>query len=123
VQVCHEKFLSKAASGFYTSKPFARKPTHYIPVSDTKEHPLAKVTIYTKVFCPYCERALALLDKKGADVTNIEAASKPELRAELTAKTGRNTFPQIFIGDTHVGGCDDLMALDSKGGLDPLLAA
>lgn len=83
---------------------------------------MAKVTIYTKIFCPYCERALALLAKKGADVQEIEAASKPDLRAEMNARSGRNTFPQVFIGDRHVGGCDDLMALDRAGGLDPLLA-
>lgn len=84
---------------------------------------MAKVTIYTKIACPYCDRALALLSAKGADVTNIEAASKPDVRAKMNELSGRNTFPQIFIGGTHVGGCDDLMALDAKGGLDPLLAA
>jgi glutaredoxin 3 len=84
---------------------------------------MAKVTIYTKIFCPYCERALALLAKKGAIVEDIEAASNPTLRAEMNARSGRNTFPQVFIGDTHIGGCDDLMALDRAGGLDPLLAA
>ena len=86
--------------------------------------PVAHVTIYTKFYCPFCERALALLESKGADITNIEAASKPEIRAEMNQKSGgRNTFPQIFIGDQHIGGCDDLMALEKKGGLDPLLAA
>jgi glutaredoxin 3 len=84
---------------------------------------VAKVTIYTKIACPYCERALALLERKGAEVVNIEAASKPDIRAEMNARSGRNTFPQVFVGDTHVGGCDDLLALDAKGGLDPLLAA
>lgn len=84
---------------------------------------MAQVTIYTKVYCPYCERALALLDKKGAHVTNIEAASNPEVRAKMNALSGRNTFPQVFIGDQHIGGCDDLMALDTKGKLDALLAA
>jgi glutaredoxin 3 len=84
---------------------------------------MAAVTIYTKYFCPYCERALALLEKKGADITNIEAASNPEIRAKMNELSGRNTFPQIFIGSTHIGGCDDLMALEAKGGLDPLLSA
>lgn len=88
-----------------------------------KQHSMANVVLYTKVYCPYCERALALLDAKGVTVTNIEAASRPEIRAEMVARSGRNTFPQIFIGDTHVGGCDDLIALDRAGGLDPLLAA
>jgi glutaredoxin 3 len=92
--------------------------------TQTKELPLmASVTIYTKIGCPFCERALALLDAKGADVTNIEAASKPEVRAKMNELSGRNSFPQIFIGGKHVGGCDDLMALNDKGGLDPLLAA
>lgn len=84
---------------------------------------MAAVTIYTKYFCPYCERALALLEKKGAKVTNIEAATNPEIRAKMNELSGRNTFPQIFIGSTHIGGCDDLMALEAKGGLDPLLSA
>jgi glutaredoxin 3 len=84
---------------------------------------MAHVTIYTKIGCPYCERALALLERKGAVVTTIEAASRPEIRAEMNARSGRNTFPQVFIGETHVGGCDDLMALEGRGGLDPLLAA
>jgi glutaredoxin 3 len=84
---------------------------------------MAAVTIYTKFYCPFCERALALLEKKGADITNIEASSNKEMRAKMTELSGRNTFPQIFIGGTHIGGCDDLMALEAKGGLDPLLAA
>jgi glutaredoxin 3 len=84
---------------------------------------MAAVTIYTKVYCPYCERALALLEKKGVQVTNIEAASKPDVRAKMNALSGRNTFPQVFIGDKHIGGCDDLMALNAKGELDALLAA
>ena len=84
---------------------------------------MAAVTIYTKYFCPYCERALALLEKKGADITNIEASSNVEMRAKMNELSGRNTFPQIFIGGTHIGGCDDLMALEAKGGLDPLLSA
>ncbi|MCE2892728.1 MAG: glutaredoxin 3 [Hyphomonadaceae bacterium] len=84
---------------------------------------MAAVTIYTKYFCPFCERALALLEKKGADITNIEASSNVEMRAKMNELSGRNTFPQIFIGGTHIGGCDDLMALEAKGGLDPLLSA
>ncbi len=84
---------------------------------------MAAVTIYTKFYCPFCERALALLEKKGADITNIEASSNAEMRAKMNELSGRNTFPQIFIGGTHIGGCDDLMALEAKGGLDALLAA
>jgi glutaredoxin 3 len=84
---------------------------------------MSAVTIYTKIGCPFCERALALLDTKGATVTNIEAASKPEVRSKMNELSGRNSFPQIFIGGKHVGGCDDLMALNEKGELDALLAA
>lgn len=84
---------------------------------------MANVTIYSKIGCPYCERALGLLEKKKAKLTNIEAASKPEVRAKMNELTGRNTFPQIFIGERHVGGCDDLIALEAKGELDALLAA
>lgn len=84
---------------------------------------MAKVTIYTKFMCPYCVRALSLLRAKGADIHEIDGASDAAVRAEMNQRSGRNTFPQIFIGDTHVGGCDDLLALEARGGLDPLLAA
>lgn len=80
------------------------------------------VTVYTKPYCPYCHRAIAILEKKGAEINEISAAFVPEKKAEMLAKSnGKRTYPQIFIGDTHVGGCDDLMALDARGGLDPLL--
>jgi glutaredoxin 3 len=82
------------------------------------------ITIYTKPLCPYCSRAMNLLQHKGAAFTEIEAAWDPEKRREMLSKSnGKTTYPQIFIGDTHVGGCDDLIALDRSGGLDPLLAA
>jgi glutaredoxin 3 len=85
---------------------------------------MAHVTIYTKPFCPYCARALKLLTTKGADFTEVEAAFDPAKRQEMLAKSnGRATYPQIFIGDRHVGGCDDLLALDREGGLDGLLGA
>jgi glutaredoxin 3 len=84
---------------------------------------MSDVTIYTKIGCPFCSRALALLDTKGVKVTNIEAASKPDIRAKMNELSGRNTFPQVFIGAKHIGGCDDLMALEQKGELDALLAA
>lgn len=81
------------------------------------------VTIYTKAFCPYCSRALRLLRDKGAEVTEIDAGFSPSKKAEMIERSGGGrTFPQIFIGDTHVGGCDDLLALDGAGKLDPLLA-
>lgn len=79
------------------------------------------VTVYTRAFCPYCSRALSLLRRRGAAVTEIDAAC-PEKRREMIQRSGRWTFPQIFVGDTHVGGCDDLHALEQRGGLDSLLA-
>src|SRR4051794_45420 len=82
------------------------------------------VTIYTKDWCPYCAAALQLLRKKGVAFTEIEISGKPQERSEMIAKAkGRTTVPQIFIGKTHVGGCDDLYALDGEGKLDSLLAA
>jgi glutaredoxin 3 len=85
---------------------------------------LAKVVIYTKPYCPYCVRALALLERKGADFEEVEAAFDPEKKAEMIQRAnGARTFPQVFIGDTHVGGSDELHALDARGGLDALLAA
>jgi glutaredoxin 3 len=85
---------------------------------------MPKITIYTKPFCPYCSRALSLLAAKGAQVAEVEAAFDPALRKEMLERSnGRSTYPQIFIGDKHVGGCDELMALDRAGQLDPLLSA
>jgi glutaredoxin 3 len=82
---------------------------------------MPSVTIYTRAFCPYCTRAIALLQRKGAPVTEIDATGCPQKRQEMITRSGRWTFPQIFVGDTHVGGCDDLHALEQRGGLDPLL--
>jgi glutaredoxin 3 len=84
---------------------------------------MTKVTIYTKPFCPYCVRALRLLDNKGVPYTEIEASSDPEKKSEMIQRSGRFTFPQIFVGERHIGGCDEMMALESRGELDPLLAA
>ena len=84
---------------------------------------MAHVTIYTKPYCPFCSRALSLLNQKGAQITEIEASSDPAKRQEMIAKAGRTTYPQIFIGERHVGGCDDIMAMDRRGELDALLAA
>lgn len=81
------------------------------------------ITIYTRPFCAFCSRALSLLSDKGVAFKEIEAGFDPALRAEMQARSGRNTFPQIFIGDTHVGGCDDLFALERAGRLDPMLKA
>lgn len=82
------------------------------------------VTVYTKPLCPFCVRALSLLKKKGADVTEISAAFDRKKREEMLAKSnGQRTYPQIFIGETHVGGCDDLFDLERAGTLDGMLAA
>lgn len=80
------------------------------------------VTIYTTRFCPYCIRAKQLLNHKNVSFNEIPADGNPELRQELINRTGQYTVPQIWIGDTHVGGCDDLFALARSGQLDQLLA-
>ena len=85
---------------------------------------MAKVTIYTKVMCPYCVRAMSLLNKKGAEIEEIPAAFDKAKKQEMIERSGgARTFPQIFIGGAHVGGCDDLYDLESTGKLDPLLAS
>ena len=82
------------------------------------------ITIYTKSWCPYCSAAKKLLTEKGAEFTEIDIEKKPEARAEMIQKAkGRSTVPQIFIGERHVGGCDDLYDLDDRGQLEPLLQA
>jgi glutaredoxin 3 len=85
---------------------------------------MTDVTIYTTRTCPYCHAAKALLERKGVRYTEIDVGADPELRQKMMVRAhGRRTVPQIFVGDTHVGGCDDLHALEREGGLDPLLAA
>ena len=85
---------------------------------------MAKIEIYTKAFCPYCTRAKALLDSKGADYEEFDITMGGPKRAEMLQRAnGRSTVPQVFIDDRHIGGSDDLAALDRQGGLDPLLAA
>ncbi len=82
------------------------------------------VEIYTTPICPYCHAAKRLLQKKGVDYTEIDVSRDPGLRERMTQRAmGRRTVPQIFVGETHVGGCDDLYALEDAGKLDPLLAA
>ncbi|MFZ5672974.1 MAG: glutaredoxin 3 [Pseudomonadota bacterium] len=84
---------------------------------------MPKVTIYTTPFCPYCHSAKALLRRKNVDFSEIDVSYDAEERQRMMAKAnGRRTVPQIFIGETHVGGSDDLHALDRQGKLDPLLA-
>jgi glutaredoxin 3 len=85
---------------------------------------MAAVELYTTPYCPYCIAAKQLLRRKGVDFRDIDVAGRPELRAEMMTRAGgRHTVPQIFVGTTHVGGCDDLYALEEAGELDPLLAA
>lgn len=85
---------------------------------------MASILIYTKAFCPYCTRAKRLLDGKGAAYEEIDISMGGPKRQEMLAKSnGRTTVPQIFIGDTHVGGSDDLAALEREGRLDALLTA
>ena len=85
---------------------------------------MPEITIYTTPFCPYCQMAKSLLRKKNAAFHEIDVSGDATLRQTMSERAhGRRTVPQIFIGATHVGGCDDLHALDDAGKLDPLLAA
>ena len=85
---------------------------------------MAEVVIYTRDFCYYSEAAKELLTRKGVAFKEINASGNRELRQQMIERAnGGNTFPQVFIGDTHVGGCDELYALDDAGKLDALLAA
>lgn len=79
------------------------------------------VVIYSSDYCPYCMRAKQLLARKGVEFTEINVDGQPQRRAEMIAKAGRTSVPQIWIGATHVGGCDDLHALERAGKLDALL--
>lgn len=82
---------------------------------------MADIVLYTRQFCGYCVRAKALFDEKGVAYEEKDATYEPALRKEMIERSGRSTFPQIFIGEKHVGGCDDLLLLDREGRLDPLL--
>lgn len=85
---------------------------------------MADITIYTRKFCGYCSAAKALLNKKGANFTEFDGTFDTKIRNEMIRKSnGASTFPQIFINGNHVGGCDELHALDRAGKLDPMLAA
>jgi glutaredoxin 3 len=84
---------------------------------------MARITMFTTPYCPYCQMAKALLKRKGVTFDEIDVSRQPDLRAEMTRRAGgRTSVPQIWIGDRHIGGCDDLYELDEAGGLDPLLA-
>ena len=82
---------------------------------------MANIEIYTKATCPYCHRAKALITRKGVPFQKIPIDGDVDLREEMIKRSGRTTVPQIFIDGKHVGGCDDLHALNARGGLDPLL--
>lgn len=82
---------------------------------------MAKITIYSTSYCPYCAKAKTLLDHKQAAYTEISVDQYPEKRKEMETRSGRHTVPQIFINDQHIGGCDDLHALEQQGRLDELL--
>jgi glutaredoxin 3 len=85
---------------------------------------MPRIVVYSGPGCPFCDRAKALLKKKGASFEDINVRADPAKLEEMMTKSGgKKTIPQIFIGDKHIGGCDELYALDAKGGLDPLLAA
>jgi glutaredoxin 3 len=85
---------------------------------------MARVEIYTKFLCPFCSRALALLEGKGVDFDEINITTNATRRQEMiTRASGRTTVPQIFINGDHIGGCDDLVALNGRGALDPMLAS
>ena len=82
---------------------------------------MSKVTVYSSDYCPYCMRAKQLLNNKGVAFNEIKVDGEPALRAEMVRKAGKTSVPQIWIGSTHVGGCDDLHALERAGKLDALL--
>ena len=85
---------------------------------------MPKIEIYTTMLCPFCHAAKRLLQSKGASFLEKNVTMNPVARAKMTARAnGQSTVPQIFIEDRHIGGCDELYALDSRGGLDPLLTA
>ena len=84
---------------------------------------IAQVTIYTRAFCPYCSRAVSLLEQKGVEFDEIDAGMDAAKRKEMIQRSGRTTYPQIFIGEQHIGGCDDMMELEDRGELDELLQA
>jgi glutaredoxin 3 len=80
-----------------------------------------KIQIYAADWCPYCSRARRLLQSKGVPFEEIDVDARPEARAEMVARSGRHTVPQIFVDDVHIGGCDELLARDAAGTLDPLI--
>lgn len=85
---------------------------------------MSSVVLYTKAYCPFCHRAVALLESKGVQFENIDIGVQPQFRDEMIAKAGgASTVPQIFINDEHIGGCDEMMAIEAQGKLDAKLNA
>jgi glutaredoxin 3 len=102
---------------------FADFPWTHIAALTRKDFIMPAITVYSGPGCPFCERAKMLLKKKGAAFEDINVKADPAKLEEMSQKSqGRKTIPQIFIGDKHIGGCDDLYALDAEGKLDALLA-
>lgn len=99
----------------------------YLPEESEEEYQIGEskmkknIILYINPNCPYCTRAIELLKKKGQEITLINVVDNPEKKQEMIEKSNRTTTPQIFIDGKHIGGCDDLYALDAKGELDPLL--
>ena len=83
---------------------------------------MSKIEVYTGALCPFCSRVKKLLKNKGVDFREIDVTFKPKLRAEMAARAGKSSVPQIWINDRHVGGCDELYALEQSGELDGLIA-
>ena len=83
---------------------------------------MANVEIYTAMMCPYCAQALSLLKRKGADYTEVDVTFRPKLRRAMSERAGATSVPQIWIDGRHIGGCNELHALDAAGELDPMLA-
>ena len=101
-----------------------RSPLVGVPSKKREPFLVPRIEIYTQPWCPFCARAVNLLRKKGVDFQEINAPHGSAERTQATQRAGgRTTVPQIFVGETHIGGCDDLMALDRVGKLDQLLAA
>lgn len=85
-------------------------------------HPVSEVVIYTTRWCPFCIRAKALLDQKGVQYQEIPVDGDPATRQQMAERAGRTSVPQIWIGEQHIGGCDQLYSLERSGALDPLLS-
>ena len=106
---------------YYLDINILQKKSHYYKIIERKN--MKKVIIYTKEICPYCVKAKKLLDKKLVSYEEIDITGQDDMRENLIALSGgRKTVPQIFIGDYHIGGCDDLYALENAGKLDEILA-